>query len=52
MKPFDQQRGYYRKREQQEREMAALAKDKGAKQIHLVLAEKYRQLANRSDFSP
>lgn len=52
MKPFDQQQCYYRRREQQEREMAALAKDEAATQIHLVLAEKYRQLADGSDFSP
>ena len=52
MRPFDQQQGYYRKREQQEREMAALAKDKAARLIHLDLAEKYRLLADSSDFSP
>jgi hypothetical protein len=52
MKPFDQQQSYYRKREQQEREMAALAKDKAARQIHRVLAEKYRQLVHGSDSSP
>ena len=45
MKPFDHPHGYYRKREQQEREMAASAKDEAAKQIHLNLAERYRQLA-------
>ena len=52
MRPFDQQQGYYRKREQQEREMAALAMDKAARLIHLDLAEKYRLLADGSDFSP
>ena len=52
MKLFDQQQGYYRKREQQEREMAALAKDGAARQAHLALAEKYRQLADGSDVSP
>lgn len=51
MKPFDPQ-GYYRKREQQEREMAALTKDKAAKGIHLDLAERYRKLADGSDLSP
>jgi hypothetical protein len=45
MQPFDHPHGYYRKREQQEREMAASAKDDAARQIHLDLAEKYRQLA-------
>jgi hypothetical protein len=46
MQPFDHTPGYYRKREQDEREMAATAKDEAARQIHLALAEKYRQLAD------
>lgn len=45
MKPFDHPNGYYRRREQQEREMAASAKDQAARQIHLALAEEYRKLA-------
>ena len=49
MQPLDHPHGYYRKREQQEREMAANAKDQAARQIHLALAEKYRQLADRED---
>jgi hypothetical protein len=52
MKPFDEQRGYYRQREQQEREMAAFAKDEAARKIHLDLADKYRQLAEGSYFRP
>lgn len=52
MKPFDQQQGYFRQREQQEREMAALAKDETARKIHLDLADKYRQLAEGSYSSP
>lgn len=51
MKPFDHPHGYYRKREQQEREMAASAKDQAAKQIHLVLAERYRKLAEDGDLT-
>lgn len=45
MQPFDHLHGYYRRREQQEREMAASAKDEAARQIHLAMAERYRQLA-------
>lgn len=45
MAPFDHPHGYYRKRERQEREIAASAKDQAAKQIHLALAERYRKLA-------
>ena len=49
MEPSDRPHGYYRNREQQEREMAAIARDEAARQIHLALAEKYRQLAEGSD---
>lgn len=49
MKPFDHPHGYYRKREQQEREMAASARDGTARQIHLALAERYRQMAEGTD---
>lgn len=49
MQPSDHPHGYYRKREQQEREMAATAKDEAVRQIHLALAEKYRQLAGGGD---
>lgn len=52
MQPFDQPHGYYRQREQQEREMAANAKDEAARRIHLALAEKYRQLAHGGDLLP
>lgn len=52
MKPFDQQQGYFREREQQEREMAAMAKDEAARKVHLDLADKYRQLAEGSYSSP
>ena len=51
MQPFDHPQGYYRRREQQEREMAATAKDEAARKIHLALAEKYRQLANGGELS-
>ncbi len=49
MKPFDHPPGYYRNRERQEREMAASAKDQTARQIHLAMAERYRQLAEADD---
>lgn len=49
MQPLDHPHGYYRKREQQEREMAANAEDDAARQIHLALAENYRQLAEEED---
>ena len=41
--------GYYRRRETQELEMAATAKDEAARQIHLALAARYRQLLNGKD---
>jgi hypothetical protein len=46
MQPLGHPQGYYRKREQQEREMAANTKDHAARQIHLDLAEKYRKLVD------
>ena len=49
MQPLDHSHCYYRKREQQEREMAANAKDRAAMKIHLALAEKYRRLAGSED---
>lgn len=45
MRPLEHPHGYYRKREKQEREMAANANDAAVRQIHLALAERYRQLA-------
>ena len=36
---------YYRMREAQERDMAAQARDESARQIHLNLADAYRELA-------
>ena len=45
MRPLEHPHGYYRRREKQEREMAANTNDDAAKQIHLALAERYRQLA-------
>ena len=45
MQPFDHTHGYYRRRERQEREMAATAKDEAVKRIHLAMADKYRELA-------
>jgi hypothetical protein len=52
MRSFDQQRGYYRQREQQEREIAISAKDGAAKQVHLALDEKYRRLADGNNLMP
>ena len=49
MQPLDHPPGYYRKREQQEREMAANSKDDAARQIHLDLAERYRLLAEEAN---
>lgn len=45
MQAPDSPHGYYRVREIQEREMAAMAKDPAVRQIHLELADKYRRLA-------
>ena len=39
---------YFRKREAQERDLAAQAADEAVKKIHLALAEEYRRLAGRS----
>ena len=52
MQVSDGPRDYYRLRETQEREMAAKAQDGSARQIHLELAEKYRELAEASDGRP
>jgi hypothetical protein len=46
MQASDCPHGYYRRREKQERDMAARAKDPAARQIHLALAERYRNLLN------
>ena len=49
MQASDCPHGYYRMREAQELEMAAKATDEEARQIHLALAERYRQLLNGKD---
>lgn len=40
---------YYRTRESQEREAAELSQSKDNRRIHLVLASKYRQVADEEE---
>lgn len=40
---------YYRKRERAEREMAGQANSIGIRQIHLEMAERYRELAEQAE---
>lgn len=42
---------YYRNREQAERMQAAQAVSDNIRQIHLTLAERYRELAEQSEMS-
>jgi hypothetical protein len=51
MQASDCPHGYYRMREAQEFEMAAKANDPAIRQIHLTLAEKYRELLRGEDLS-
>ena len=39
---------YYRRREEQEREMAVRARNSYARHIHLTLADRYAQLAEEA----
>ena len=49
MQQSDHSSDYHRRREAQEREMAAQADDEAVRQIHLELAEQHRQLADEAE---
>lgn len=52
MNTVDDSPEYYRLRESQERDAAELAANDDTRQIHLVLADKYRQLAKDAEAQP
>jgi len=49
MQTMDNSPVYYRVREEQEREAALRASDDGIRQIHLAMADKYRELAKGAE---
>jgi len=49
MQTVENSPGYYRTREEQEREAADTAADEAVRQIHLDLADKYRALAKAAE---
>lgn len=52
MEVIDASLKYYREREHEERGMAAQAPSDDIQQIHLTLAEKYRELADEAERRP